>query len=244
MSEYVLIHGAWHGAFCWHKIVPILEKAGHIVKAPDLPGHGADPAPIADVSLEAYVKRIGEVLDGCAEPVILVGHSMAGFIVSQVAEERPAQVRTLVYLAAFLPQSGQTLGELAREDADALVGQAIMPTADEAGLVVRPELARLAFYADCSDEDVESALPRLRPEPASILEASVTLTPARYGQVPRVYIECVEDRAISIDKQRAMVRASPCRVISMSTSHSPFYAAPEALGAHLLAIGGDRLGVS
>ena len=81
MATFVLIHGAWHGGWCWRKVVPHLEAAGHTVIAPDLPSHGDDPTPAAEVTLDDYVRRVCEILDAQDEPVVLVGHSMGGLLV-------------------------------------------------------------------------------------------------------------------------------------------------------------------
>ena len=78
MSTYVLIHGAFHGGWCWDKVVPLLEAAGHKVVAPDLPSHGRDDTPIAEVTLDTYARRACEVAAAQSEPVIIVGHSMGG----------------------------------------------------------------------------------------------------------------------------------------------------------------------
>ena len=75
MSTFVLIHGARHGGWCWYKVVPLLEKRGHTVLAPDLPSHGRDKTSISDVSLQTYVDGVCQILDAQREPVILVGHS-------------------------------------------------------------------------------------------------------------------------------------------------------------------------
>ncbi len=109
MSTYVLVHGAWHGGWYWHKVVPLLEKEGHKVEAPDLPGHGKDKTPISEITLEAYAQSICKVLDAQSEPVILVGHSMGGIVITQVAEYRPERIKMLVYLTAFLQPSGEFL---------------------------------------------------------------------------------------------------------------------------------------
>ncbi len=92
MSTYVLVHGAWHGSWCWEKVVPLLEQAGHQVEALDLPGHGQDKTPIREITLAAYTNRVCETLDAQAEPVILVGHSLGGMVITQAAEERPAKI--------------------------------------------------------------------------------------------------------------------------------------------------------
>ena len=85
MSTYVLVHGSWHGAWCWHKIIPLLEQAGHQAIAVDLPGHGRDWTDARDVSLQSYVESVCDILDAQPEPVILVGHSRGGIVVSQTA---------------------------------------------------------------------------------------------------------------------------------------------------------------
>src|SRR5450759_3496618 len=93
MSTYVLIHGSWHGAWCWYKIIPILEQAGHKAIALDLPGHGRDWTAARDVSMQSYVESFCNILDAQPEPVILVGHSRGGIVISQAAEHRPEKIR-------------------------------------------------------------------------------------------------------------------------------------------------------
>jgi len=106
---------------------------------------------------------------------------------------------------------------------------------DALSFSARPERARAVFYTNCSDEDVAFAIPRLRPQAYSVQRAVLTLTPERFGRVPRVYIECLEDNAISLGLQRDMVEKSPCReVISLPTDHSPFFSAPGLLADALV----------
>jgi len=85
--------------------VPLLEAAGHRVEAPDLPGHGADPTPFSELSMEAYGAFVAESAGGAAEPIVLVGHSMAGAVISWAAEHVPQAIRRLVYLTAYIPRS-------------------------------------------------------------------------------------------------------------------------------------------
>src|SRR5215469_3411612 len=121
MSTYVLIHGSWHGAWCWYKIMPLLQQAGHQVIALDLPGHGRDWTAPREVSLQRYVESVCNVLDAQAASVILVGHSRGGIVISQTAEHRSDKIRTLVYLAAFLIPNGETLMTTALRDPDSLI---------------------------------------------------------------------------------------------------------------------------
>src|SRR5215469_18131144 len=110
MTTFILVHGAWHGGWCWHKVAQRLAAKGHRVEAPDFPGHGRDETPIADVTLESIVARICETIDRQSEPAVLVGHSYGGAIISQASELRSAKVAMLVYLTAILASDGQTPG--------------------------------------------------------------------------------------------------------------------------------------
>src|SRR5262245_30012960 len=122
MATFVLVHGAWHGGWCWYKLVALLEARGHRVLAPDLPGHGRDHSLSGPATYRDYVERIAEVLADEAEPVVLVGHSMGGAVVTGAAEAHPEKVAKLVYLAAFLAPSGSTMFGAVRTPPPAAAG--------------------------------------------------------------------------------------------------------------------------
>jgi len=109
MSTFVLIHGSWHGAWCWKNIVPLLEKEGHRVIIFDLPGHGNDKTPIGEVTFEKYIEKTVQEIDKAGEQVILVGHSMGGSVISQAAELRSQSIKKLIYVAGFLLENGQSV---------------------------------------------------------------------------------------------------------------------------------------
>lgn len=235
MATYVLIHGAWHGGWCWDKVVPLLKKKGHNVEAPDLPGHGKDKTPIREVSLQAYADRVCKILDAQSEPVILVGHSMGGIVISQTAEYRPEKIKTLVYLTAFLLQNGEFLLQVAGGDTEALVLPNLVMAEDQSFATVKEEAIKQVFYGDCSDEDVARAKKFLVPQAAAPFGTPINITEKNFGRIPRVYIECLRDKAISPSVQKKMYNTLPCRkVATLDTSHSPFFSAPEVLVSHLV----------
>ena len=237
MSTYVLVHGAWHGAWCWKKVIPLLEKEGHKVVALDLPGHGEDKTPIADITLQAYTDRVCQILDEQSDPVILVGHSMGGVVVTQTAEYRPQKIKKLVYLTAFLIQNGEFLLQHAEPDTEALVLPNLVMSEDESYANVKEEALKEVFYGECADEDVAFAKSKLVPQASAPLATPVSTTEENFGRVPRVYIACSRDKAISLSIQENMYKALPCeKVISMDTDHSPFFSAPEELAKHLLSV--------
>jgi pimeloyl-ACP methyl ester carboxylesterase len=239
MASFVLVHGAWGGGWVWERVTPLLEAAGHRVDAVDLPGRGANPAAVAEMTLGAYARHVGDRVEAAGEPVVLVGHSMGGMSITAAAELVPARIKTLVYVTAFLPNDGQSLPQLADGDPEALVAPNLV--VDEAtGLcTVAEEALRDAFYGECSDEDAAWASTRRVPESLAAIAAPVHLTDERAGSVRRIYVECLRDRAITIGKQRQMWAARPCeQVLKMESDHSPFLCAPQELAGHLLAFAG------
>jgi pimeloyl-ACP methyl ester carboxylesterase len=234
MSTYVLVHGAWHGAWCWFKTAPLLQKLGHKVITPDLPAHGIDKAATASVTLKAYAERVIDVLDAFPEPVILVGHSMGGVVITEAAQTRPGKISKLVYVTAFLLEDGETLLDVATQDPLALVMPNLVMSADQSSATLKDEVLNEAFYGDCSPSDIALARSLLVPQAGAPFATPVHTTADAWGSVERFYIECLQDRAISIDSQRSMIKKNGVvRVLSMDTSHSPFLSAPQELVDHL-----------
>jgi pimeloyl-ACP methyl ester carboxylesterase len=233
----VLIHGAWHGAWCWHKLVPLIQAAGHRVLAPDLPSMGKDITPPGVITLEYWSRFVAELIDREPDPVALVGHSRGGILISQAAEFVPGRIRRLIYLAGYMLRTGESLASSANLDTDSLVPPNMIPAASGVTCVLRASALRDAFYGDCSDADFEFARDRLTPEPLKPLVTPLQLTEARYGKVPRAYIETLRDRTITPVAQKRMQATSPCeRVFKLDTSHSPFLSQPEALARILISI--------
>jgi pimeloyl-ACP methyl ester carboxylesterase len=238
MATFILVSGSWHAGWCWERIVPLLEAAGHKALAPDLLGMGADKTPLAAVTLAAWADQIATLIGAQAEPVILVGHSRGGIVISEAAERQPGRIRTLVYLAALLVPPGKSTMEVA-----APIGQAMAAIAEfgpDGASTIRAEAAGPTFYNTTGPEWVERAIAHLCPEPMTVSMAPLSLTQERYGSVPRAYVECTEDRALSLAFQREMQAALPCSpVLTLETNHSPFYSNPEALAECLRKLAGE-----
>lgn len=233
MATFLLIHGSWHGAWCWERLVPRLEERGHRAAAIDLPAHGADTTPAYRATLGSYSRRVRAEAARLGEKPILVGHSMGGMVVSQAAADAPDAVSALVYVCAFAPLPGESVAQLARLDSRSLVAAGI--ALGLSGFRVRPERAKAMFYAACTDADADWASQQLCADPA--LPLVQRLQQRSSHALPRAYIECTGDQAISIERQRAM--ADPITLAgraSMDSDHSPFLSAPEELAAHLHAL--------
>ncbi len=230
MSTFVLVHGAWHGSWCWERVSPLLRRMGHSVVAPDLPAHGADTTPWWRVTLGSYARRVCDAARATGGRAIAVGHSMGGIVITEAAAREPALFSGLVYLCAFVPQPGESLMSLGRRDSGARIAVAM-----QRGLTrttIDPPRAAEVFYQRCTSSDASAATPRLVSEPNLPLLQGAS---APRGEAPpRGYIECTEDRAISIAHQRFMrERAGIAHVATLATDHSPFYSAPRELAAAL-----------
>lgn len=230
MTTFILVHGAWHGAWCWYRIVDALEQKGHRAIAIDLPGHGTDQSAIGDVSLEDMVERVGSAIEAAQEPVVLVGHSFGGTVITATAEKYSPRLKTLVYVTAIVPMNGQSTIDAARPDTDSLLPGTLTTSADGRAIMGTTGDLREIFYAGCPREDVSLARMMLVSESAKALEAVVRTTPQNWGNIPKVYVECTLDRAIGIAQQRRFWSAAQMAdVRTLETDHSPFFSAPDAL---------------
>ncbi len=264
MATFIFLHGSFHAGWNWHKVLPLLAGAGHRGLAPDLPGHGRDRTPVRKVTLKRNVDAVLALIDAVPkeEDIVLVAHSRNGIVISQTAEARPDRLKGLVYLAAYLVPSGRSMMDYAVEDEASLVLQNAQtslppkrirrlvtllksPLARKLGQMLLPEAMQVhrlkraayqsALYRDCPDEITELANALLEAEPNWSGFEPLSLTAARFGKVPKVYIECLQDRAVTLDMQRRMQRETPCnKVFSLQSSHSPFFSQPEKLVAALL----------
>ncbi len=244
MARFVLVHGAFHGAWCWQSLAGELEARGHTVEAPDLPGSGDDETPAADVTLDAYADRICEVLGAGTEPAVLVGHSMGGVAITHAAARCPERITSLIYVCAFLPANGQSLIDLTHlpEGADDGV-QANITVEGEPPVATMPrDKALEVFYAACEPEVAERAASRLNPQPVApfVTPVSAPATGA-FAELKRSYIVCKQDRAIPPELQRRMAgERATGNVAELDTDHAPFLSRKDELVQLLERLSGAR----
>jgi len=232
---FVLVHGAWHGAWCWEQVEHHLGELGAASVAVDLPGRAGDARPAAELTLDSYVDHMVAAIDAALEPVVLVGHSLGGLVVSQAAERIPEKVSSLVYLCAMLLEDGQSTIDAAVNDADSQLMANISLDEKAATSSVAESAVRALFYGDCTVAASDTAARLLVPEPVGPATTPVRVTTEGWGSVPRSYILCAQDRAISPTTQRAMIASVGVdRVIELESSHSPFISQPERLAAILV----------
>jgi pimeloyl-ACP methyl ester carboxylesterase len=240
MSTFVLVHGSWQGAWAWDLLVPQIEALGHRAIAVDLPGNGFEPAPAIPVRLAHYADHLARILAVQPEPVILVGHSGGGIAITAAIEQVPERVRLAVYLCAFLLPAGMTnAGFYERYLQPHMRGAVARKTlsADAQSSTVNAADALEVFY-QCADPGLaRAAAAKLTACPEGPRHDPMPSTPERFGRVPRIYIETLQDRSVHLELQRTMQRLVPCReVISLNTDHAPQLSIPGVLAQVL-----DRL---
>jgi pimeloyl-ACP methyl ester carboxylesterase len=228
MATMVLIHGSWHGGWCWEELVPLLEAKGHHVLAPNSPGMGSDHTLFAEDIFGQWVDAATVIVEAQSEPVVLVGHSRGATIVSAVAERVPDKLAQVIYLTGYALADGEALTDVRAASDD--VYAAVVPNDDGSAVGVDPALAPDLFYNRCSPEVAARAVARLCLEPLQPGSVKMTLSDKRFGRVPRAYIEASEDRALPLAFQREAQKRWPFdRVATLPSDHSPFFSMPDQL---------------
>lgn len=231
MYPLILIHGAWHAGWTFDRLMPFLPST---TLAPDLPGHGQNRRDAADVTLAGYADFLAGILDTLPGKVFLLGHSMSGAVISEVAERRPEKVQGLIYMSAFLLPDGVAMSRRMKEDTGSEAAPHTQKLPDQPAVMMAEAGIRNAVYEGCRPEDIDWALARVQPQPIEPFTAKVHVTNERFGQVPRMFIECTRDKAITPGMQRQMQQDLPCtRVTALPAGHMPHVEMPEALGALL-----------
>lgn len=237
-TTFVLVHGAFADEQAWGAVRPLLEASGDRVVTVTLPGHGSDSTPLSQLSLDRYVKATQSTLDTLDGQVVLVGHSLAGMVISQVAEDRPDRIDRLVYVSAFLPQDGETAFDLLARDRQSILGQHLEFSSDKATAVIRPAGRVAAICADCPQPVKDHLANAGAAESMRPFADPVRLTKARFGAVPKAYIFTTEDKALGADVQAWMVQRNGniARQWRFATSHLPFLVNPEEFARALRAL--------
>jgi pimeloyl-ACP methyl ester carboxylesterase len=233
--RFVLVHGGFHGAWCWDRVVPELERLGHEAVAVDLPGHGRRQHETAPTTFEG---RTGAVLDVVQRGDVLVGHSGGGFDITHAANAAPEDISHVCYLAAGLPREGRTWPEAMAMQADGTMGDfdaaglvSLLKFGEDGAMTVATaEGAREKFYNDCDDETVEWAFERLCPERGGETSSTpVSVAGFWAADLPRSFIVCLQDRAQERSFADLVTQRLGVEQLAIEASHSPFLSRPREL---------------
>lgn len=236
MTDFVLVHGAWHGAWCWKQVLAPLRAAGHRAFALTLGGVGErahqDPATI---TLSTHLDDVQAVIEAEElEGAVLVAHSYAGMVITGVADRlaamAPGRLAALAYLDAVVPLPGESWSsthpaDTQRQRRDEIARSGVIAPADPAifGLqgAARDWVAR-----------------HMTPQPGAVYDAPLHFDAQRLASLRRVFIDCTAPALATIAASRARVRREPgWEVLEIATGHDAMVSAPGALAQALLALG-------
>jgi pimeloyl-ACP methyl ester carboxylesterase len=219
----LLVHGAWHGAWCWATLQAELDRRGVPSLAIDLPGHGLSPLAFTDLHGDA--QHVADALARINGPVVLVGHSYGGAVITEAATRHADNVSHLVYMTALALDKDEAVLPFVQSlpRVESPLGAAMLPSDDGAFTTIDPTKSEVAFYGECPKGTTEAANARLCAQPVATFLQPVS--GAAWRTIPSTYIECTLDGAIPIEHQRAM--SSRCtNVVTLETDHSPFTSKP------------------
>lgn len=247
IMRFVLVHGGYHGAWCWDRLIPELKKRGHTAIAVDLPGHGTKAGEPGVPSMADYRKAVLDVLE---KDDVLVGHSMGGLIISDVAAAAPEKIGHLIYLSTILPKEwhafagGRGMQSLVNGGMKAIAGLSrpfpgMQLTASDHGSVstVKAKFATWAFYNDCDPQLAQWACERLCPEYTPPLVEPLHLAGLWDSQPTRSLILGTQDHLLNpkvFPADSKMFRRFGCKPIYLEGSHSTYLSMPAECAAAMI----------
>ena len=239
--RFVLIHGGFHSAWCWERVVPELQALGHEAIAIDLPGHGARVG--EEVTLATRRQALVEAI---APGDVLVGHSGGGYDITLAADAVPDRIGHLIYLASGLPIEGRPLIEASGGRPASEIdeyGRTQLMT-DDTGMMEfitvnadgNMECADFAatwafFYHDCDEQTARAAFERLTPAPVGFIQETIHLPRFWQSDLPRSYIRCLQDRAAPAWLSAQAAQRLGVEPLTIDASHSPFLSKPRETAA-------------
>jgi pimeloyl-ACP methyl ester carboxylesterase len=238
-NTVIFVHGAWHASWCFNKVIhkfsELESKFGLNVIAKDLPGHGANKLNLkpSEITLKTYVDYVKDIIDkeiSQESKVILVGFSMGGIVISQVAEDLGSdKISKLIYVSGFIPDKNGSLVEEEKKTEYPSVSLEMTVNESDFSISIKDKDAiKNLFYNCCSDEDVEWAISNFQDQPLRPFLDKVNLG-NKFYEIPKVYVKCPQDNAIHLKDQERMIAENNCRVIEIDTDHSPFFSKSEEL---------------
>lgn len=223
---YVLVHGAWADESAWGFIRNQLALNANVITV-NLPAHGIDQTDGKNVGQADYVKAVSKVIEEQPGKVRLIGHSMAGMIISQIAENMPNKIEKLIYVSAFLPKNGQSLNGIVDKFLNGQQLDIFEFNEDYSLIGIKKEALPTVVCADCPDQMKEVLVKYHRPDPVKALNDVVNIG-ANFNKVPKYYISTKNDNAVPFELQQQMIKENGGvkKVYEMNTSHLPFVVDP------------------
>lgn len=231
-KTFVLVHGAFHGGWCWRETAEALRSRGHLVFTPTLTGAGERAHLISkNITLNLWVEDILAVLrQERLSDVTLVGHSFGGLTIAGVADKASDRVHRLIYLDALLLENGQSAFD-ARPAADVARAEKLAQDSSAGVSVPAPPLAAFGLK---DSQIIAAATPLLTAHPLSAYRSKLELRNPLGNGIPSAYIVCSDPIFGPLEPSRQIARAAGCQMLDLKTNHEAMLAAPQELALTLL----------
>lgn len=236
MTHFILVHGAWEGSWSWEHVSPVLERLGHSVTAVDLHDRADADKTARNVTMASYVQTVVDQINQLDHKVTLVGHSMAGAVISLVAEQIPDKIEKLVYVAAFLLADGDSVLEAMQRDPNGEFLPELVFSDDQSSATATEQTWRAKAFHDVREPRILEVLPLVDvPQATEPFMARVKVSKARFGAVSKAYIRTAIDKMVSPMLQDEMLENWKVEQVHvLHSGHFPTLSMPEAL-AELIA---------
>jgi pimeloyl-ACP methyl ester carboxylesterase len=232
-QHFVLIHGAWHGGWCWEGVIKELEKAGHTAEAPTLPGHSPKDDR-SKVTFDTYVDKIVSVVKQQPAPVVLVGHSSAGFLLQAAAPKAADKIALLIFLNAFILPNGKKQFDLVPPEASQGMTAAANASPDKSVPVIE-EFVRNMLMAGEPVEKQNALISRLVPQPLALFTTPVQTKNFENLKVPKAVVFCKGDASLPPGAYLGMAQGlGKHRLVEIEGSHEALFTNPSVVAAGLL----------
>ena len=232
-NHFVLVHGAWHGGWCWEGVIQELKKAGHTAEAPTMPGHnpGDDRSKIR---FDHYVNKIVEVLKRQPAPAVLVGHSSAGFLLQSAAPKAAEKISHLVFLNAFILPDGKAQFDLVPPEASQGMTAAAKASPDNC-VPVMEDFVRNMLMAGEPKERQDALIKRLVPQPLALFTTPVHTKGFEQLAIPKAVVFCKADASLPPGAYLGMAQGlGKHTLVEVEGSHEALLTAPSVVAQGLL----------
>ena len=231
--HFVLIHGAWHGGWCWEGVIRELEQSGHTAEAPTLPGARPDDDR-SGIQFSDYVDKVVAVLEAQAAPVVLVGHSSAGFVLQAAAPQAPDKVARLIFVNAFILPHGKSQFDLVPPEAAEGLTAAAQASPDNC-VPVLGDFVRNVLMAGDPVEQQDALISRLVPQPLALFTTPVDARPFEALAVPKSVVFCQNDSSLPPGAYEQMAQGlGDHRFIQVDGGHETLFTQPAVVARALL----------
>ncbi len=232
MANYLLIHGAFRGAWLWERLMPLLMKGGGNPIAIDLPGHGSRSADRNGITMSTYIDDVIQFIrTENLHDLVLVGHSMSGIIISRVAEEMPDRIRHLVYLAAAVPKDNDALIDLLTKDRQALLRPQQGQLKELFGTV---EQLRPNYFTDLEGDEQTYFLKQLTPQPLAVFFERIRFRRFPGVPMPKSYIMGLRDKSFPPELARGFAERLGVRPVEIDAGHDMMVSRPAEVAEAIL----------